>query len=241
MQDRCGETTQLSIRAGEFTGDTLVQPRLSNPDIALPTGQKTYQDSIAGRQFRVASPSFFQVNVEQAARVAEVVRQSLDLKKTDLLVDAYMGVGAFAALLASHVRKVIGIEESSAAVADAKENIKDLGNVELALGKTEAVLGTLEERPDAVVLDPPRAGCQAGALEALLRLLPPRIAYVSATPRPWRGTSRCCAGTPIRWIGSPPWICSPRPTTWSAWPPCPGRTVTLPWFWHRRRRAVGTC
>ena len=188
LQDRCGETTQLSIRAGEFTGDTLVQPKLSNPDIPLPTGQKTYQDSIAGRLFRVASPSFFQVNVEQAARVAEVVRHTLDLKKTDLLVDAYMGVGAFAALLAPHVRKVIGIEESSAAVADAKENIKDLGNVELALGKTEAVLGTLEERPDAVVLDPPRAGCQEGALEGLLRLLPPKIAYVSCDPRPWPGT-----------------------------------------------------
>ncbi len=182
LQDRCGETTQLSIRAGQFTGDTLVQPKLTNPDISLPTGQKTYQDSIDGRRFRVASPSFFQVNVEQAAKVAEVVQQALDLQKTDLLVDAYMGVGAFAALLAPHVRKVIGIEESSAAVADAKENIEDLGNVELALGKTEAVLGLLEERPDAVVLDPPRAGCQAGALEALLRLLPPRIAYVSCDP-----------------------------------------------------------
>ena len=179
LQDRCGETTQLSIRAGEFTGDTLVQPRLTNPEIPLPTGQKTYQDSIAGRPFRVASPSFFQVNVEQAAKVAEVVQQALDLKKTDLLVDAYMGVGAFAALLAPYVNKVIGIEESSAAVADAKENIKDIDNVELALGKTEAVLGLLEERPDAVVLDPPRAGCQAGALEGLLRLLPPKIAYVS--------------------------------------------------------------
>ncbi len=179
LQDRCGETTQLSIRAGEFTGDTLVQPKLSNPDVSLPTGQKTYQDSIAGRQFRVASPSFFQVNVEQAAEVSRTVQQALDLKKTDLLVDAYMGVGAFAALLAPYVKKVIGIEESSAAVADAKENIKDIGNVELALGKTEAMLWLLEERPDAVILDPPRAGCQAGALDGLLRLLPPKIAYVS--------------------------------------------------------------
>ena len=179
LQDRCGETTQLSIRAGQVTEDTLVQPRLSNPDISVATGQKTYQDSITGRPFRVSSPSFFQVNVEQAAKVVQVIQQALDLKKTDLLVDAYMGVGAFAALLAPYVKKVIGIEESSAAVADAKENIKDIDNVELALGKTEAVLGLLEERPDAVVLDPPRAGCQAGALEGLLRLLPPKIAYVS--------------------------------------------------------------
>ena len=162
LQDRCGETTQLSIRAGQVTQDTLVQPRLFNPDILVPTGQKTYQDSIEDRPFRVSSPSFFQVNVEQAAKVVQVIQQALDLKKTDLLVDAYMGVGAFAALLAPYVKKVIGIEESSAAVADAKENIKDIDNVELALGKTEAVLGLLEESPDAVVLDPPRAGCQAG-------------------------------------------------------------------------------
>ena len=241
LQDRCGETTQLSIRAGEFTGDTLVQPRLSNPDIALPTGQKTYQDSIAGRQFRVASPSFFQVNVEQAARVAEVVRQSLDLKKTDLLVDAYMGVGAFAALLAPHVRKVIGIEESSAAVADAKENIKDLGNVELALGKTEAVLGLLEERPDAVVLDPPRAGCQAGALDALLRLLPPRIAYVSCDAETLARDLKVLCRDAYSLDRVAPLDMFPQTHHVECVATLSRKDGYAPWCWPRRRRAAGTC
>jgi 23S rRNA (uracil1939-C5)-methyltransferase len=182
LQDRCAETTQLSIRAGEETGDYLVQPTMKEPHIPIPTGQKHYLDSINGRNFRVASPSFFQVNHQQTAELIEVVRRCLDLKGHEVLLDAYTGVGTFAILLAPHVRKVIAVEESSAAVADARENARGLDNIEFVLGKTEDVLDKLEERPDVVVLDPPRAGCQRDALRSLVRLAPPRLVYVSCDP-----------------------------------------------------------
>ena len=182
LQDRCGETTQLAVRAGKETGDFLVQPTLKNPDVPLPTGQKHYVDSVNGHRFRVASPSFFQVNVEQAAHLARVVRHALDLKGTEVLLDAYAGAGTFAVLLSPWVGKVIAVEESAAAVADARENTAGLDNVELILGKTEEVLPTLEQKPDAVILDPPRAGCQPEALRGLVQLAPPRIAYVSCNP-----------------------------------------------------------
>ena len=179
LQGKCAETTQLSIRSGANTGDTLVQPALLNADISIPTGQKAYRDSIDGQPFRVSSPSFFQVNVEQAAQVVQVIQRVLDLKEIDLLLDAYTGVGAFAVLLAPYVRKVVAVEESSAAVADARENVGGIDNIELVLGKTEDVLSQLEEKPDAVVLDPPRAGCHPQTVASLLELLPPKIAYVS--------------------------------------------------------------
>ena len=179
LQDRCDETTQLSIRAGKYSGDTLIQPTLSNPGVTVPTGQKRYTETVDGRDFWVSSPSFFQVNVEQAAMAASVVRDELALGPDDVLLDAYTGVGTFAILLASVVKKVIAVEESSAAVADAEENASGLENVEFVLGRTEDVLGQLEQRPDAVVLDPPRAGCQARALESLIEMSPPRVAYVS--------------------------------------------------------------
>ena len=182
LQDKCGETTQLAIRAGAETGDYLVQPTLKDPAVPIATGQKHYRDSVQGRQFRVASPSFFQVNIDQAAQLVQAVRQTLELKGDELVVDAYAGVGTFAALLSVHVQRVIAVEESSAAVADAQENCQGLDNVEFSLGKTEEVLARLEEKPDVVVLDPPRAGCQPQALESLIRLGPRKIAYVSCDP-----------------------------------------------------------
>ena len=186
LQDRCQETTQLSIRAGEAGldggGEYLVQPPLLNPEIAIATGQKRYIETIGQTRFYVSSPSFFQVNAAQAARAAEIVREGLALASEDVLLDAYTGVGAFAVLLAPYVRKVIAVEESAAAVADARENAAAIPAIEFVLGRTETVLDQLSVRPDAVVLDPPRAGCQPQALHKLAELAPPRVAYVSCDP-----------------------------------------------------------
>ena len=179
LQGRCDETTQLSIRAGEATGDALIQPMLFLPGLDLETGQRRYKDSVAGAEFKVSSPSFFQVNVQQAAQLFEVVRDGLELDGSEVLLDAFAGVGTFAILLAPHVKKVLAIEESSAAVADARENAAGIDNVEFLVGKTEDVLRSLDPPPDAVVLDPPRAGCHPLALERLAQLGPRRVAYVS--------------------------------------------------------------
>ena len=183
LQDRCQETTQLSIRAGagetESADGYLVQPQLFNPAVTIATGQKRYIETVADDRFFVSSPSFFQVNVDQAAQAAEVVRKGLVLSQDDVLLDAYTGVGTFAVLLAPFVKRVLAVEESSAAVADARENASGTPNVEFVLGRTESVLGDLPLRPDAVVLDPPRSGCQPQALTSLVELAPPRVAYVS--------------------------------------------------------------
>ena len=179
LQGRRLETTQLSIRAGQETGDYLVQPLLFLPDSDTATGQKRYRDSVDGREFNVSSPSFFQVNAGQASQLVQVVREGLGLDGSEVLVDAYTGVGTFAILLAPYVKRVLAVEESAAAVADARENAAGIENVEFLLGKTEDVLQGLEQPPDAVVLDPPRTGCQAQALEKLAEFAPRRIAYVS--------------------------------------------------------------
>jgi len=179
LQDNCGETTQLSIRAGKYSGDFLIQPYLVHPNIRVMTGQKRYTESVAGRDFLVSSPSFFQVNVDQAEAAATVVRDRLQLNTDDVLLDAYAGVGTFAILLAPSVKQVIAVEESSAAVADAKKNAEGLENLEFVLGRTEDVLRRLPVTPDVVVLDPPRSGCQPRALESLIEMAPSRVAYVS--------------------------------------------------------------
>ena len=182
LQDRCGETTQLAIRAGRETDEYLVQPPLKNPEIPIPTGQKHYIESVGERTFRVASPSFFQVNIDQAAQLIGIVREAVNLSGSEVLLDAYTGVGTFAILLTPFVKRVYAIEESSAAVADAKENAVGAENIQFLLGKTEDVLADLPERPDVVILDPPRAGCQPSALDHLAKLGSPMLVYVSCDP-----------------------------------------------------------
>jgi 23S rRNA (uracil1939-C5)-methyltransferase len=182
LQGRCGETSQLAIRRSPDTGDYLIQPTLKNTEVAVPTGQKSYRESVAGQEFQVASPSFFQVNVWQAALLTELVKDALKLTGNETVVDAYAGVGTFAVLLAPYARRIIAVEESTAAMTDASENASGYSNVRLVIGKVEEVLPHLDETPDAVILDPSRSGCQPLVLDSLLALKPDRIAYVSCNP-----------------------------------------------------------
>lgn len=182
LQGRSAETSQLAIRCSPDTGDYLVQPTLKNTNVTIPTGQKTYRESVAGKEFQVASPSFFQVNVWQAARLGELVKEALELTGNETVVDAYAGVGTFAVLLAPYAARIVAVEESTAAIADATVNAANQPNVQLVTGKVEHILPGLDVTPDAVILDPSRSGCQPGALDTLLALRPNRIAYVSCNP-----------------------------------------------------------
>ncbi len=182
IKGHCSETTQLAIRYGTNSGSYLIQPTLKDSGLSLATGQKRYTEAMKGVSFQVASPSFFQVNTLQAERMADLVRDALALSGKETVVDAYAGVGTFAALLAPYAKRVMAIEESSSAIEDAQMNLSPFGNVTIVKGKTEELLGQLGTQVDAVVLDPPRVGCQRDALDALAQLAPGRVAYVSCDP-----------------------------------------------------------
>ncbi len=182
LQDRAEETTNVSVRVGFSTGDRLIQPTLLNPDIPFDTGQRWYIEKMKGREFRVASPSFFQVNTLQAEQMIDLVGDYLQLSGRETLVDAYAGVGTFASILAPRSKKVIAIEESVSAVEDARIGTSDIGNIEYILGKSEEVLMDLNDSVDALILDPPRIGCHPDALDAVMKSQPAKIAYVSCDP-----------------------------------------------------------
>jgi 23S rRNA (uracil1939-C5)-methyltransferase len=173
---------QVELRAGVNTGDFMVQPDMTDREPTAPPGSKVYRESLLGHEFQVSAPSFFQSNTPQAERLAQLVREKLDPQPDELLLDAYGGVGAFAALFAGDVREVIGIEESPTAVADAAANLAGMANVRYIEGKVEAVLPGLTEQPDAVILDPSRVGCHPDVIEAILRLTPRKLVYVSCDP-----------------------------------------------------------
>ena len=182
LQGNVGETSQLSVRYGIGSGEWLVQPAMKSESIPMPTGQTHYRERLFGRTFRIASPSFFQVNTGQAEALGALLLRRLELAGSETVVDAYAGVGTFAALVAAHANRVIAIEESTAAVRDAAVNIGGLGNVEFVESKTEDVLSSLECSPDAVILDPPRMGCHPDAIGAVIEIRADRVAYVSCEP-----------------------------------------------------------
>ncbi len=175
---------QLAVRIGRKTGDTLVHPALniSGVERGVETGQKDYQERLFHTDFRVSAASFFQVNTAQAERMIALVRDRLQLRPSDTIVDAYAGVGSFAALLAPLTGRVIAIEESAAAVRDAEVNLAPFSNTEIVHAKTEDALQELDEHVDAVILDPPRAGCCPQVVDSIRRLKPSRITYVSCDP-----------------------------------------------------------
>ena len=170
---------QIQLRRNAATGSALVAPALA----VLPeeSGQDHYTEELGGRRFRVSASSFFQVNSAQAEKLARLVGDELP-RRGRLLIDAYAGVGAFAALFAERFERVIAIEESPSALRDAEVNLEGVRNVEFHRVRVEEFLPGLDEAPDVVILDPPRVGCAPEALEALLRLAPPAIVYVSCNP-----------------------------------------------------------
>lgn len=170
---------QVQVRHSDETGSYLVYPAIEGPEIE--TGQTSYVEELGGRRFRVSASSFFQVNHAQAEQMVRLVGEALPARG-EVLVDAFAGVGTFAAIFAGRFERVIAIEEARTAIRDAAENVSDLSNVELREGKVEDVLPELETTPDAVLLDPPRAGCAPPVLRAIAQFRPRTVVYVSCNP-----------------------------------------------------------
>ncbi len=134
---------------------------------------------VLGRPFYVSAPSFFQVNTPMAAAMVQHLLDNLPLTSHTLVMDLYAGVGLFSAFLAGRVERVIAVEASAYAVQDFATNLQEFDNVEIYEGTAEHILPSLDARPDVVVVDPPRAGLERTALDALVQMAPATLAYVS--------------------------------------------------------------
>ncbi|MCK6577095.1 MAG: class I SAM-dependent RNA methyltransferase [Anaerolineae bacterium] len=146
----------------------------------MPGGSVTF--AIKDQTFRVGAGSFFQVNLLQAEHLVDLVLEHLRLSGHERVLDLYSGVGLFTAFLAKRAAQVSAIESSPGAVADARVNLARFPKVEVREGLVEVVLPRFSGRFDSAVIDPPRAGMQRKALEALVAKRPRRIAYVSCDP-----------------------------------------------------------
>ncbi len=150
-------------------------------------GNGYIEDTLCGLTFRLSPQSFYQVNHPQAERLYNAAIAQGEITKDDLVLDLYCGVGTITLCMAKHAKKVIGVEVVAQAVEDAKANAERNGieNAEFFCGDAGKAALELERqgiRPDVVVVDPPRKGLNADTIEALSKMSPRRIVYVSCDP-----------------------------------------------------------
>ena len=145
------------------------------------------EDTLCGLNFRLSPRSFYQVNHHQAQRLYEAAISQAEITKEDLVLDLYCGVGTITLAMAGAAGRVIGVEVVPQAVEDAKDNAKRNGieNAEFFCGDAGQAALELEKQgihPDVIVVDPPRKGLNADTIEALDRMAPRRVVYVSCDP-----------------------------------------------------------
>lgn len=145
------------------------------------------EDTLCGLNFRLSPRSFYQVNHAQAQRLYQAAIQLADISKEDLVLDLYCGVGTITLAMASAAGKVMGVEVVPQAIEDAKDNAvrNGIGNAEFFCGDAGEAALALEAKgihPDVITVDPPRKGLSADTIEAISRMSPRRLVYVSCDP-----------------------------------------------------------
>ena len=148
-------------------------------------GRDYYMEKIMGLDFKVSAFSFFQTNVEAAEQLYTEAIDLIDDFEDKNVFDLYCGTGTITQALALKARTVTGVELVSEAVEAAKENAKlnGLDNCSFIAGDVFEVLEKLEQKPDVIVVDPPRVGIQPKALDKILGYGVKQIVYISCNPK----------------------------------------------------------
>ena len=186
--DRC-RIAHPSIQALPVTGTTWPDDDQVSA-VASGTGEVVYgarpnavTEVAVGRRWRLPAGAFWQVHPAAAEAFATTVRQLLEPRPGERAWDLYGGVGLFAAVLADAVGPggaVTLVESDRTAVAAARENLSDLPQVRIVRAAVERFRPP--DRPDVVVLDPPRRGAGAAVVGTLVAAAPRAVAYVACDP-----------------------------------------------------------
>ena len=148
-------------------------------------GRDYYMEKIMGLDFKVSAFSFFQTNVEAAERLYTEAIDLIDDFEDKNVFDLYCGTGTITQALALKAKTVTGVELVSEAVEAAKENarLNGLDNCSFIAGDVFEVLEKLDQKPDVIVVDPPRVGIQPKALDKILGYGVKQIVYISCNPK----------------------------------------------------------
>ena len=144
-------------------------------------GQDFFYETLLGLRFKISTFSFFQPNSLAAEVLYSIVREYIGDTKDKVVFDLYSGTGTIAQLAASVADEVIGVEIVEEAVEAAKQNaaLNNLSNCKFIVGDVLKVLDDLTEKPDVIILDPPRDGIHPKALPKILSYGVDHIVYIS--------------------------------------------------------------
>ena len=153
-------------------------------------GPGCIEDTLCGVPVRLGPLSFYQVNTLAAERLYGVAAEYAQLEPDDVLLDLYCGMGTIGLSMADHCRELIGVEIIPEAIDSAKANAARMGDAVAAksrffcadAGEAAARLAAEGLRPDVIMLDPPRKGCDETTLSAVVQMSPRRVVYVSCNP-----------------------------------------------------------
>ncbi|NRF93580.1 23S rRNA (uracil(1939)-C(5))-methyltransferase RlmD [Paenibacillus frigoriresistens] len=149
-------------------------------------GSEVIYDYIGDVKFAISARSFYQVNPVQTEVLYGKALEYAALTGGETVVDAYCGIGTISLFLAQKAGQVYGVEIVEEAIADARKNaeLNGMTNVHFEAGPAEVVLPEWTRqgvRPDVIVVDPPRKGCDPALLATILELQPRRVVYVSCS------------------------------------------------------------
>ncbi|MEO6884855.1 MAG: class I SAM-dependent RNA methyltransferase [Jatrophihabitantaceae bacterium] len=183
VRDGAGTLAVLAHRPGPGRQARGRRP----PDrIEVVDGPDHLQHELLGRPLQVAASGFWQVHPAALQSFAQVLLEFLLPRPGEHVLDLYAGAGPLTAVLADAVGttgRVVGIESSAQAVADADANLADQPWAEARRDRvTSELLAALDIRPDLIVLDPPRAGAGRAVMNSLVDLMPRAIGYVACDP-----------------------------------------------------------
>jgi 23S rRNA (uracil1939-C5)-methyltransferase len=147
-------------------------------------GSDHLTDRLCGFEFDISASSFFQTNSRGAQTLYRTVMAYAGLTGDETVFDLYCGTGTIAICLSQAARRVIGFEIVDAAISDAEKNCLKNGvsNCTFFRGDIKDRLSAAIDKPDVMIIDPPRDGMHKSVVQQVLEMLPERIVYVSCNP-----------------------------------------------------------
>ncbi|CAM4454096.1 23S rRNA (uracil(1939)-C(5))-methyltransferase RlmD [Paenibacillus tarimensis] len=182
VREQAPEITSISVNINPGTSPLVFGERTE-----LLWGKPALGVSLGELQFDLSPRAFFQLNPEQTVKLYNSVKEASALTGKETVVDAYCGTGTIGLWLAPFAKEVRGIEVIEEAIEDARRNAELNGreNASFYVGKAEELLPRWVKqgyRPDVIVVDPPRTGCDPALLQAIVKTKPKRMVYVSCNP-----------------------------------------------------------
>ncbi|MBD7914785.1 23S rRNA (uracil(1939)-C(5))-methyltransferase RlmD [Clostridium sp. Sa3CUN1] len=179
-QNYKGELVSVLHTENNSFSDAVVPEKVN-----LLFGKDYIMEELLGLKFKISPFSFFQTNTKGAESLYSIVRDYIGESNNKVVFDLYCGTGTIGQIAASNAKKVVGIELIEEAVEAAKENAKlnNLDNCEFLAGDVAEIIKNVKDKPNTIILDPPRSGVHPKALEYVIKFNAKEIIYVSCNPK----------------------------------------------------------